>query len=82
MFESVLTAEGKTTIPKPVREALGVDAGDRVRYVISDGEVIVLAVRPIGGLFGTLKHDGPPVTLADMERAIVDGARRACGRTQ
>ena len=82
MFESVLTAEGKTTIPKPVREALGVDAGDRVRYVISDGEVIILAVRPIGGLFGTLKHDGPPVTLADMERAIVAGAKRACGRTQ
>ena len=82
MFESVLTAKGKTTIPKPVREALGVDAGDRVRYVISDGEVIILAVRPIGGLFGTLKHDGPPVTLADMERAIVAGAKRACGRTQ
>ena len=82
MFESVLTAEGKTTIPKPVREALGVDASDRVRYVISDGEVIILAVRPIGGLFGTLKHDGPPVTLADMERAIVAGAKRACGRTQ
>lgn len=82
MFESVLTAKGKTTIPKPVRDALGVNSGDRIRYVMSDGEVRIFAVRPIGGLFGTLKHDRPPVTLAEMERAIVDGTRRSCGRTQ
>lgn len=82
MFESVLTAKGKTTIPKPVQDALGVNSGDRIRYVMSDGEVRIFAVRPNGGLFGTLKHDGPPVTLAEMERAIVDGAKRSCGRTQ
>lgn len=74
MVESVLTSKGQTTIPKAVREALAVRAGDRIRYVISDGEVLILAVRPIGGLFGVLKHDGPAVTLADMERAIVEGA--------
>ena len=77
MFESVLASKGQTTIPKAVREALGVRSGDLIRYVMSDGEVRMLAVRPIGGLFGTLKHDGRPKTLADMERAIVDGARRA-----
>lgn len=74
MIESVLTSKGQTTIPKAVRDALAVRAGDRIRYVISDGEVLILAVRPISGLFGSLKHEGPPVTLADMERAIVEGA--------
>lgn len=74
MLESVLTSKGQTTIPKAVRDALAVRAGDRIRYVISDGEVLILAVRPISGLFGALKHEGPPVTLADMERAIVEGA--------
>jgi len=82
MFESVLTSKGRTTIPKAVREALGVDSGGRIRYVMSDGEVRIFAARPIGGLFGALKHDGPPVTLAEMERAIVDGATRGCNRTQ
>lgn len=77
MFESVLTSKGQTTIPKAVREALGVGSGDRICYVMSEGEVRILAVRPIDGLFGALKHDGPPVTLADMERATIDGARRA-----
>ena len=74
MVESVLTSKGQTTIPKAVRDALAVRAGDRIRYVVSDGEVLILAVRPIGGLFGALKHQGPSVTLADMERAIIEGA--------
>jgi antitoxin PrlF len=76
MFESKITAKGQTTLPKPVREALSAQAGDRVRYVIQDGEVRIIPVRPIGRLFGVLGHDGPAVTLEDMERAIVDGARR------
>ena len=74
MITSAITAKGQTTLPKPVREALGVGAGDRVRYVILDNEVRVLPVRPVGRLFGTLKHDGPPVTLEDIERAIAEGA--------
>ena len=77
MIESTLTSKGQTTLPKPVRDALAVGAGDRVRYVISDREVRILPVRPIGRLFGMLKHDAPPVSLADMERAIADGARGA-----
>ena len=74
MITSAITSKGQTTLPKPVREALRVGAGDRVRYVILDNEVRVLPVRPVGRLFGALKHDGPPATLEDMERAIAEGA--------
>ncbi len=74
MVESGITSKGQTTLPKPVREALGVGAGDRVRYVIDDGEVRILAVRPIGRLFGALRRDGPTVTLEQMEDAVADGA--------
>ena len=74
MIESAITSKGQTTLPKSVREALGVRAGDRIRYVILDDEVRILPVRPIGRLFGALKYDGPPVTLEDMERAIAEGS--------
>lgn len=74
MITSAITSKGRTTLPKPVREALGVGAGDRVRYVILDNEVRVLPMRPIRRLFGALKHDGPRVTPEDMERAIAEGA--------
>lgn len=75
MLESAVTKKGQTTLPKPVRETLGVGAGDRVRYVILEGEVRILPVRPIGRLFGALEHDGPPVSLEEMERAVAEGAQ-------
>lgn len=74
MIESSVTKKGQTTLPKPVRESLGLQAGDRVRYVIADGEVRILPVRPISRLFGALRHDGPTVTLEEMEQAIASGA--------
>ena len=74
MIESSISKKGQTTLPKPVRETLGLKAGDRVRYVISDGEVRMLPVRPIRRLFGALQHDGPAVTVEDMEQAAADGA--------
>ena len=74
MLESTVTKKGQTTLPKPVRDTLGVQAGDRVRYIVLDGKVRILPVRPIRRLFGALKHDGPPVTVEEMEQAAADGA--------
>ena len=73
MHESAVTKKGQTTLPKAVRDALGVQAGDRVRYVVLDGEARMLPVRPIDRLVGALRHDGPPVTLEEMERAAAGG---------
>lgn len=75
MIESTLTSKSQTTLPKAVRNALGVGPGDRIRYTISDDDVRILAVRPIERLFGAIEYDGPPVSLADMDRAIADGAK-------
>lgn len=74
MIESSITKKGQTTIPKAVRNSLRLKAGDRVRYVIGDGEVRILPVRPISRLFGALQYDGPTVTVEEMEQAIVEGA--------
>ena len=39
LYQSKIFANGSTTLPEPVRDALGFKAGDRVRYVISEGGV-------------------------------------------
>ena len=74
MIESSITSRGQTTLPKIVREALSIEAGDKVRYIVHGDEVRIRKVKPIGRLFGALKYDGPPVSLQDMERAIAEGA--------
>lgn len=77
MIESTITAKGQTTLPKRVREALSIQAGDRVRYIIQEDQVRLLGVRPIKRLYGVLQHHGPAVTLDDMDNAIAEEARRA-----
>jgi antitoxin PrlF len=39
---SKITAKGQTTVPKAVRQALGVDYGGKIAYRIEDGRVTVL----------------------------------------
>lgn len=38
---STITAKGQTTVPKAVRQALGVDYGGRVAFRVSDGGVTI-----------------------------------------
>ena len=76
MHESKITARGQTTLPKAVREAMGLKPGDKVRYFLLDGHVQIRKVRPLSELSGILKYDGPPVTLEEMEEAIIAGATR------
>lgn len=39
---STITDKGQTTVPKPVREALGIGAGDRVAFVIDENLRVVM----------------------------------------
>ena len=55
LVESTITSKGRTTLPKSVREALGVKPGDRVRYLVQGDEVRIIPVRPLARLFGALK---------------------------
>ena len=50
MRESTVTSKGPTTLPRDVRAALALNPGDRVRYVILDGEVRLLKARPVNDL--------------------------------
>ncbi len=78
MIQSAVTSRGQTTLPKPVREALGVQPGDRVRYaILENNEVRIIPVRPLSRLFGSLPYHGKPVSLDDMRHAIVEEARQA-----
>ncbi len=80
MHESTITAKGQTTLPKDVRSLLNVKPGDKVCYLLLDGEVRILKARPLSSLKGMLKSDDQrPASLAEMEEAISKGARFGSG---
>ena len=75
MLQSKIFANGSTTLPKPVRDALGIKPGDHVRYVISGDRVQVLRTRSVHELAGMLARDEQAtITLSEMENTIMLGA--------
>ena len=74
-MESAITSKGQATIPKAVREHLGLKPGDRVKFFFHpDGSVVLLPKLPASALRGLVEHAGRPVTLDEMDQAIADGA--------
>jgi len=58
LYQSKIFANGSTTLPKPVRDALGVKAGDSVRYVISENGVQVLKSQSVTETTDLLARSG------------------------
>lgn len=42
-----LTSRHQITVPKDVREALGLKAGDHVRFELRDGEAVIAREKPV-----------------------------------
>ncbi|MFQ5794463.1 MAG: AbrB/MazE/SpoVT family DNA-binding domain-containing protein [Candidatus Bipolaricaulia bacterium] len=45
MIGSKLTSKGQTTVPKKIRDYLGLRPGDRVLFLIKDGEVMLQGLK-------------------------------------
>ncbi len=82
---ATITSKGQITLPKPIRQALGVDVGGKVAFDFSGDSVIVTRVNgdephedpAIGGFLALLARDiqsGRHVTTlpVDLARSMVD----------
>ena len=47
ILTSRLSSKGQTTIPKRVRESLGLAEGDALSFEVREGEVVLRKIRPI-----------------------------------
>ncbi len=46
-IDTKVSAEGRVVIPAAVREALGVQSGDRVRFIVDDGHVRLVSAQSL-----------------------------------
>ena len=73
MPRATITSKGQITLPKEVRNHLGVDAGDQVEFrVAADGTVTVVPLRGSADrLFGCLdRQDRGECSVEDMDKAV------------
>ena len=72
MTTATLTSKGQITVPAAVREALGVDTGDRVEFVeITPGRYeFIAATRSVTALKGMFGKPRKPVSIKAMNAVI------------
>ncbi|HEX2252064.1 MAG TPA: type II toxin-antitoxin system PrlF family antitoxin [Thermoanaerobaculia bacterium] len=68
---STVTIKGQVTVPKPIRERLGLRSGDRIEFRVNPtGEVVVEAATvDLRDLRGALKADRR-VTVEEMKEVV------------
>lgn len=78
MSTGTMTSKGQITVPKEVREAMGLTPGTKVDFIFSDGQwVISTERRRAVDLVGILGSNGRRLTVEQMDDAIAEAAAEA-----
>jgi len=63
-FETTVSSKGQVTVPIGIRKRLGVKGGDRVRFVVKEGDVVLRPAgredNPFDRFIGALSPNGQP----------------------
>jgi AbrB family looped-hinge helix DNA binding protein len=69
--ESTLTSKGQTTIPKDIRDSLGIKSGDRMSFTLMPDGTVLLRVKnkSVMSLAGSLRKKGrKPLPVEQLSR--------------
>lgn len=81
-IDTRLSTEGRVVIPAAVRSALGVSPGDRVRFVVEDGEVKLMTAQSLLFAVWANNHGGDAGdSVVDVRRARRADAARASAKS-
>lgn len=77
---STITSKGQTTVPKAVRERLGLGSGSAVRWVVRAGEVVLQPAEAnedpaIGALLELLARDVAAGSVSPMPQDLLERAQ-------
>lgn len=84
MMTTILSRNGRVTIPKPLRDAQLWMPGQHLEVIGVDGGILLRPVHPfvsstLEQVAASLRYSGSPKTLAEMEEAIQQGAKEHRG---
>ena len=69
--DATLTSKGQTTIPKEIRDSLGMKTGDRMSFTLMPDATVVMRVKnkSVTGLAAVLHRKGrKPASIEQMSR--------------
>ena len=75
---STVTSKGQVTIPKAIRERLHIHSNDRVDFVLDGDRVLLVPVRTLLDLRGSVSPKGDGDFTFERRRAKELVAKRVC----
>jgi antitoxin PrlF len=73
MQQTTLTSKGQVTIPKNIRDFIGLHTGDKIEFVITEKNEVLLKpiTKKVDEVFGMLYRSGRnAVSVEEMDAAI------------
>jgi AbrB family looped-hinge helix DNA binding protein len=87
MAQATVTSKGQVTIPKEIREQLGIHVGDRLLFTLTGNGIVTMEVdseERLTRMFGMLRHlkKRRPVSVKEMDEAVKRRAKRRFATTR
>jgi antitoxin PrlF len=80
MSQTTITSKGQVTIPKNIRDYLGLHSGDKIEFVFTENDEVILKpiTKKVDEVFGILHKPGmKAVTVEEMEAGIKQKIRES-----
>ncbi|MCP4417498.1 MAG: AbrB/MazE/SpoVT family DNA-binding domain-containing protein [Chloroflexi bacterium] len=80
MAQGTITSKGQVTIPKAIREALSLFAGDKVEFVLTENDETVMRpiTKRVDDVFGRLYKQGrTAVSIEEMNAVVKKRAQKS-----
>ena len=79
---STVTTKGQVTIPKPIRDAMGIGPNDRVAFIREGERVLLQPLRTLKAFRGAVKAKGSGSFTEERSRAKAAVAERLKGESE
>jgi len=80
MLDSVITRKGQVTIPKPIRDQLRLEEGEKVMFIRRGDEVLLKVIRgTVLDLKGSITPTSRPEDFSHIRRTVKTRVARKAG---
>ena len=79
---STVTTKGQVTIPKPIRDALGIGPNDRVAFIREGERVLLQPLRTLKAFRGAVKRKADASFADERRQAKTAAAARIKGESE
>ena len=80
MLDSVITRKGQVTIPKPIRDQLGLEEGEKVMFIRRGDEVLLKVLRgTVLDLKGSVNPSSRPEDFSQIRQTVKKRVGRKAG---